>query len=583
MKSVSMRRVVAALVFASGAVVSVASADGPLPNGVASGDTTQNSTVLWARPATAGQVTFEYSTDPNFSTITGSGSVNVADAMVPAKLEVGGLNAGVQYYYRATDSSNNRSAGKFKTPNAQGVQSGFHMGVSGDWRGELAPYPAVRNVASKNLDLWVSHGDTIYADVATPDVPANQATTLDEYRRKHNEVYTPHLGLNTLADLRSSTSILATFDDHEVTNDFAGGAHPSSDPRFAGQPGNFINETPLYNNGIQAFHEYHPIAEQHYGATGDARTAGKIDISRTRTYGKDAAVFTVDARSFRDQELPAANPLSQASVGNFLVQSFNPSRTMLGRAQMDKLKSDLSTAQADGTTWKFVMLPEPIQNLGVLGASDRMEGYAAERTELLRHIDQNHIQNVVFVTADIHGTLVNNLTYQNGPGQAQIHTGAFEISTGSVAYDAPFGPTVAGLAYGLNLPGALNPAVYAALPAATQEAYITGLVNAQITALGYDPLGLQGSEIPATLLQGGYTATNSFGWTEFNVDPVTQQLMVTTWGVPAYTRDMLLANPAAIAALEPRILSQFVVSAVPAPSMLALAGVAGLVAGRRRR
>jgi 3-phytase/alkaline phosphatase D len=579
----TIRRLSLALALASGSIVSVACGDGPLPNGVASGDTSQNSTVLWARPAVAGPVTFEYSTDPNFGTIAGAGVVNVADAMVPAKLEVGGLAAGTQYYYRATDGSNNSSAGKFRTPSATGVQSGFRMGVSGDWRGELAPYPAVKNVVGRNLDLWVSHGDTIYGDVPTPDVPANQASTLDDFRRKHNEVYTPHAGLNTLADLRSSTSLLATFDDHEVTNDFAGGAHPSSDPRFAGQSGNYINETSLYANGLQAFQEYHPIAERRFGDTGDARTAGKIDISRSRSYGKDAAVFTVDARSFRDQELPAANPLSAASVGNFLVQSFNPSRTMLGRAQMDKLKSDLSAAQADGTTWKFVMLPEPIQNLGVLGASDRMEGYAAERTELLRHIDQNHIQNVVFVSADIHGTLVNNLTYQNGPGQAQIHTGAFEITTGSVAYDAPFGPTVAGLAYGLNIPGALNPAIYASLPAAVQETYITNLVNAQITQLGYDPLGLQGSEIPATLLQGGYTATNSFGWTEFNVDAATQQLMVTTWGVPAYTRDMLLADPAAIASLEPRILSQFVVSAVPAPGMLAFAGVAGLMVGRRRR
>jgi hypothetical protein len=93
-----------------------------------------------------------------------------------------------------------------------------------------------------------------------------------------------------------------------------------------------------------------------------------------------------------------------------------------------------------------VNIGEPTQNLGVLGASDRYEGYAAERAALLNFVKVNNIQNVVFVTADIHGTLVNNLTYQTSPGGPQIQSGAWEISTGSGGYDAPFGPTVAGLA-----------------------------------------------------------------------------------------------------------------------------------------
>ncbi|MFM7281692.1 MAG: alkaline phosphatase D family protein, partial [Planctomycetia bacterium] len=61
-----------------------------------------------------------------------------------------------------------------------------------------------------------------------------------------------------------------------------------------------------------------------------------------------------------------------------------------------------------------------------------------ERTELLAFIQANNIKNVVFVAADIHGTLVNNLTYQIGPGQPQVLTGAFEITTGAIAYNAPF-------------------------------------------------------------------------------------------------------------------------------------------------
>lgn len=36
---------------------------------------------------------------------------------------------------------------------------------------------------------------------------------------------------------------------------------------------------------------------------------------------------------------------------------------MLGTAQLDDIKADLRAAQDQGITWKFVMVPEPIQNL----------------------------------------------------------------------------------------------------------------------------------------------------------------------------------------------------------------------------
>jgi hypothetical protein len=433
------------------------------------------------------------------------------------------------------------------------------MGISGDWRGELSPYPSVRNVAEKSLDLWIALGDTIYADVSSPAVPLAQCTTVADFRTKHNETLTARAGLNTLADLRASAPLLAVVDDHEVTDNFAGGASPSSDPRFAAYSGAYINETGLFATGYQVFSEYHPIANETYGATGDPRTAGKTKLYRSRRYGRDAAVILVDERSFRDQELSSPNPVDPNSAGAFLVGAFNPTRTMLGAVQLADLKADLLAAHTAGVFWKFIVIGEPIQNLGVLAGEDRYEGYAAERAEILRFVDTNHIKNVVFVSADIHGTLVNNLTYQNGPFQANILTEAFEISTGSVAYDAPFGPTVVSLAYALGLPGALSPAVYATLPAAQKEAYITGAVNAQITPspLNYDSIGLAGSPIRATLLAGGYSATNTFGWTEFQVDATNQELLVTTWGIPAYTVAQAAASPQTIAAMQPVIVSQF--------------------------
>ena len=110
-------------------------------------------------------------------------------------------------------------------------------------------------------------------------------------------------------------------------------------------------------------------------------------------------------------------------------------RTILGRVQLEELKQDLLAAKQAGITWKFIMVPEPIQNLGPGFAGDRFEGYAKERTEILKFINENQIDNVVFVAADIHGTVVNNLTYQEVPGREQIATNSFEISTGSVAFN----------------------------------------------------------------------------------------------------------------------------------------------------
>src|SRR5262249_25638614 len=149
------------------------------------------------------------------------------------------------------------------------------------------------------------------------------AQSLADFRTKHNEVYASRDGVDNWADLRASTSVLATIDDHEVIDNFAGGAPPSSDPRFD-QTGAYINETQLYKNGIQAFQEYNPLQNRTYGATGAPRTAGKPDFARYDTYGSDAFVAVLDGRSFRDQNLPdVANFTDPAQVGAFLVKAFD--------------------------------------------------------------------------------------------------------------------------------------------------------------------------------------------------------------------------------------------------------------------
>jgi 3-phytase/alkaline phosphatase D len=529
------------------------------PNGVASGDVTTTSVVLWARSSVRGPVSFEVARDPWFRDVRARRWIQSWDPQVPVKALVGGLAPGSRHYFRATAANGRSAQGTFVTATPPGRRNGLRFGVSGDWRGELAPYPAVANAKGRGLDFFVLHGDTIYADYPSPALPLPQAETLEDYRLKHAEVYGERFGLNTLADLRAGTSVLATIDDHEVTNDFAGGAPIGSDDRFSGDPDALINDSELFENGLSAFQEYNPVRDLFYRTPGDPRTDDERRLFRYRQWGDDAAVLVLDTRSFRDPGLAPANPFDPTDVGRFLVQSFDPRRTLLGRAQVEQLKRGLLRAHRRGVTWKFVMVPEPIQNLGPVGASDRFEGYAAERTEILRFIRAEGIRNVVFVAADIHGTLVNNLTYQESPFGPQIPTDAFEVTTGAVAFDAPFGPTVVELAQGLGLLTPVQVAYYGSLPREGKDAFVAGLVNSQVAPFGYDSLGLAGSPVAAELRQGGWAAVHVFGWTEFRIDARSQKLSVDTWGIDPYTEADLSADPAGVIDRRPRVVSSFTV------------------------
>jgi phosphodiesterase/alkaline phosphatase D-like protein len=557
-----------------------------LPNRVAAGDATETSVVLWARSTQLGAVVFVCGVDASFTQIVATLTAEVTDPALPVKVVAENLTPGTRYFYRVTDAAGASDTGSFRTAHAlrradgRLNRVGFRLGVSGDWRGELAPYPAIKNAPGRDLDLFVLHGDTIYADFPSPGlseggVEKPQALTLADYRAKHAEGYGFRADVNYWGELRASTAVLATIDDHEVLNDFAGGAARTSTTQnaiFTNYTGERVNDTELFDNALQAFNEYNPLRDERYGETGDARTANKRKLYRYRRYGADAAVFVLDTRSFRDAPVPALQPpISVQSVAAFLASTYAPNRTLLGAAQLSQLQSDLLDAQRAGITWKFVLIPEPIQNLGPLAAQDRYEGYAAERAALLQFIGDNRIRNVVFVAADIHGTVVNNVTYATGLSASQVSIGAFEVTTGSVAFDAPFGPTAVSLAAQLGLLSAQQKAAYDALPTtAEKDAFLAQLYNSQIGLLGYSPLGLEGGgqspvegqapDVDAQLIQGGYVATHTFGWTEFVVDAQSQRLTVTTYGIAPYTRAQREADPEGIKARTPAIVSQFVVT-----------------------
>jgi phosphodiesterase/alkaline phosphatase D-like protein len=539
-----------------------------LPNGVASGDVTQSSAVLWARCTELGRVRFEVSSFADFTEgALIATAVEVTDPTIPVKKHFQGLESGMPYYYRVTSPNGDQLVGRFTTPAIAG-RSGLRFGVSGDWRGELRPYVAVSNAIERDLAFFVAMGDTIYADYPTEAVPDEQCITLEQFRAKHAEIYTELDGLNYWADLRAAMPLFATIDDHEVTNDFSGGADPGSDPRFApmgaAEGAQYINQTSLYRNGLETFLAYHPLVETIYENTGDSRMDGRPNLYRYQTFGSDAAIYMLDARSFRDQavtELPTLSIFSDSARQTHIAKYYAEGRTMLGRTQVDALKRDLLAAQTSGVMWKFVMIPEPAQNTGWFGGNDRWEGYAPERTEVMKYIEDNGIRNVVFVAADVHSTFINRLFYQTEPLGTLNPVSSFEVTTGSVAFFPPTGAALAEGAAQFNLIPRDQYEVYQQGTLAEQDAILEALFNRYITELeGFGPMTLEGTN--ARLVEGGHVLGHSFGWTEFEIDADSGELTITTYGIRAYSAQDLATNRAEILSRVPQVLS--VIKATPA-------------------
>ena len=527
------------------------------PPRIAVGDTIGGRAVVLVAPMTGtGEVTVEVSTDPAFGSVSYSTVSNVTDALVPGKVFLESLPSGVRHYVRATHAGQARIA----TFNARGssvaapaASSGVRFGVSGDWRGDVGIFNSILNADERNLEFFVKLGDTIYADVASPAVPNGPAQTLNEFRAKHVENYAPNNGIDPWGDLAAAMPTFSMIDDHEVTNDFDGGAFDAVD--------GWYNQSSLYVNGLQAFVEHNAIAPTTWPTLGDARFDGRPNLSRSFSWGTDAAVFMLDTRSFRDASLtPVTNPFDPAQVFAFIQASYNPARTMMGYAQLGLLVQNLAAAQAAGVTWKFVMTPEPIQNFGPLAGEDRWEGYAAERAYLLGQIMQLGIKDVVFVTADFHGTIVNDVTVPNPTNpQQQLYTSMFEIITGSVAYSAPAGPTFAQLGLSTGVLTAQQYAYYLTLPPAAQDAFVQNVLDGVVAQYGYSATGIQDPSIAASFTVGGPVAVHHYGWTEFEVNAQSKALTMTTWGVDWFSPQEAAADPAAIIARPITVRQRFTV------------------------
>lgn len=379
------------------------------PFGVASGDVTSTSAVLWTRIDRDASLVLEIATSADFTgalafqqTLRSTGATDFT-----AKIIAEPLLPGTLYFYRWRQGDDTSETGTFRTAPAENVAANVRFVYSGDMDGALLPdiplldefenvFEVLDGMRRERADFFVFLGDTVYTD--SPLRLEGPARSLAEYR----DVYKDNRDIPALPNLLRTTSVYAVWDDHEVRNDFAGKAVDPS----------------LYANGRQAFLEYMPIAEDNFPA--DASCAG-APLFRVVRWGTAVELFILDERSCRsanvqnvckDDFAPTLPPAERLAIGESaqppagcLAALFDPARTMLGDVQKALFKDALRTSTA---TFKIVINEVPIQQLLAL-PYDRWEGYAAERAEILHFIRDQNIRNVIFLTTDLHANFINEV------------------------------------------------------------------------------------------------------------------------------------------------------------------------------
>jgi alkaline phosphatase D len=382
-------------------------------SGVASGDVTETGVILWTRVDQAAPLVAEVALDSGFQQLIQSVPVMAGpETDFTVKIEVGGLQPETRYFYRFVQGAQDTEAmpavsatGTFRTAPLLDRPADVRFAYSGDSEAGFQPFTLLDSVRQENPEFFVYLGDTIYADT---DSAAGNVTrippseTLPVYRAKYQE----NRQDTFMQALLAATPMYAMWDDHEVLNDFAG---EDVDPT-------------LLAHGLQAFLEYMPIRPD---------VADSRQLFRRFRWGRAVDLFILDERQYRSAERFCVQdghlvliPIVQ-DPRCFLTELAAPERTILGARQQEWLTRELLASEA---TFKVIVNAVPISALYVL-PYDRWESYVAERQALLQFMRAN-LRNVIFLTTDLHGTLILEATpfLSNDPVAKEVIVGPIASS-----------------------------------------------------------------------------------------------------------------------------------------------------------
>jgi phosphodiesterase/alkaline phosphatase D-like protein len=545
--------------------------------GVACGDMAADSLVLWTRADRPARLTPEVDTRPDFATARALAPVEAGPASdLTAKSLVTGLAPGTLYYYRLRGPAAEASpSGTCHTAYAPDQAAPLTIGFTGDADWRWKPYPLLRALNHEPLDFFVFLGDLIY-EWMDPD-GNTVAETLDEYRLRYRDNREPRWGFSDEAPLRETYGRFghySVFDNHELGLSLADPAAPSYNeggaPAVEGAA-TLVRETPGFGARVQAYDEYQPVRRRAVQGSGDARIDGTPGYYYVQPWGATATLIVADDRSYRAARLASSDDPAGDS----------PDRTMLDRWQLNWLEQALLDAQQRGVIWKLVVISSPIQEIGrpsEIGveldtAKSWAGGYRYERDRLLQFIDQQGIDNVVFLTTDNHYTQINNLRYHAVPGDPASPRlparNAFEILTGPLGASTAY-PNVGAALDGLSGRAADRVEVATLVgDAPSSRAGVHGQKAAGLDPIGLEPdfAGLVAASVldpdgtSGTVEPAAFAAYRTFGYAVLTVDG--DLLTVRVEGLPAVDYPEL-ADPAALTrynAEEPRTIIRFQVRA----------------------
>jgi alkaline phosphatase D len=368
--------------------------------GLASGDISDGSAVVWARADRPARMRVECSTLESFKTMIGvASSEALPDHDFTSKVLLEGLPPGQEIFYRVrfedigeAGITGETQVGRFRTaPREQGsvsfVWSGDTAGQG--WgidpaRGGMRTY---RTMLENRPDFFIHSGDHIYADCPVPpelklpngeiwrNIVTEEKSTVAHSLAQFRGNYKYNLLDDNLRAFNAQVPMLAQWDDHEVTNDWS----PLGTADEAGYDEDGTSR--LVARAARAFHEFMPIR---------AIPEQEGRVYRRIGYGPLLDVFLIDMRSYRDSTWNRRDDRGDTFI--------------LGPVQLAWLKRELAASNA---TWKVIAADLPI---GLIsedaialgdGPPERREH---EIADLLSFLKRAGVSNTVWLTADMHYT-----------------------------------------------------------------------------------------------------------------------------------------------------------------------------------
>lgn len=415
----------------------------PFTLGVASGYPQSDGIVLWTRlapyPLTGGgmpdatvEVAWEIADNESFSPVLRKGTARATPALAHSvHAEINGLQPARWYWYRFHAGDATSPVGRFRTaPAADAANDRLRFALASCQQYEQGYFAAYRHMARDELDLVIHVGDYIYesswGDNRVRSHASPESVTLAGYRDR----YALYKSDADLQAAHAAAAWLVTWDDHEVSNDYANDRSQRADP-----PAQFLQRRAA---AYQAYYEHMPLpAWAHPRGT-------NMQIYTHATFGQLARFYLLDDRQYRSHQVCArpgrggSNVVKEAEC----AERLSPELTLLGAEQERWLNSALEKPSAG---WNIIAQQTLMaqRSRDIEGASgywtDGWDGYPKARERLLGAVAQRKVSNPLVLGGDVHAGIVADLKLNfDGPKSPVVATEFVGTSISSQGPGAKF-------------------------------------------------------------------------------------------------------------------------------------------------